>query len=125
MDATTIALIISYIIITLLVYKVIKLEIKLKTIDAEHRKMVADAGIALTDTLKVAFDNMKKINQKYERLSAIVKDVREKMQNIVVGGRPNNQLSKLDKIARFRAAVHAAKEDQSILDDMEDVENER
>lgn len=97
---------------------------RIKEMDKEHRKLVADAGMAITETMKVAFDNLKQLNQKHERLSVIVKDNKEKIQNIMVGSRPN-KTGKIDKVARFRAAVDAAKEDQKILDDMEDLENER
>lgn len=109
MDTIVIALGISYIAIGLLVYKIIRLEARIKTMDKEHRKVVADAGMALTETIKVAFDNLKQINQKHERLSAIVKDNKEKIQNIMVGRRPSGNMGKIDNITRLRAAIADAR----------------
>ena len=123
-ELITVLVVVSFITICYLLYKITKLQMRIKEMDKEHRKLVADAGMAITETMKVAFDNLKQLNQKHERLSVIVKDNKEKIQNIMVGSRPN-KTGKIDKVARFRAAVDAAKEDQKILDDMEDLENER
>lgn len=38
--------------------------------DKEHRKMIADAGMALTNTLKVAFDNLKRNNAEHNKINS-------------------------------------------------------
>ena len=92
--------------------------------DKEHRKMITDAGVALTDTLKIAFDNLKQLNKKLDKIGAITKDNKERIQNIMVGNRPNTT-SRIDRIARFRAAVdNARNNNQEHFDDMENNTNE-
>lgn len=124
MNELIIASILSFIILGYLIYKVIILQKQIVQFDKEHRKLIADAGLALTETIKVAFDNIKQINQKHERLSTIVKDNKEKIQNIMVGSRSNNRNTKIDKINRLRAAIDAAKKNQEPFNELENENNE-
>lgn len=123
MDIMILSLVVAYIALFALVYRVIWLEKRMKTLDKEHRKMVSDAGMALTETLKVAFDSLKQLNQKHEKLSSIVKDNKEKIQNIIIGNRTNNQ-SRFEKISRLRKAVSDAKTNHEAAEDTENIKDE-
>jgi len=114
----------SFIIICFLLYKTLKLQRQIEEMDKEHRRLIADAGTALTQTIKIAFDTIKNINQKHERLSVIVKDSKEKIQNIMIGKRPDGNGGKMEKIARLKAAVDIARKNQKSLDDTEEEKNE-
>jgi hypothetical protein len=118
------ALVLNFVGLVILSYKTWQANKRIQQIDQEHRKLIADAGIALTETIKIAFDNIKQINQKHERLSAIVKDNKEKIQNIMVGSRPNPKMGRIDKIARFRAAVDATRKREELIDKAEEDDNE-
>jgi hypothetical protein len=49
-----------FVICGFLLYQHVQLERRLKEQDIAHKKALAEAGNAITDTLKVAFDNLKR-----------------------------------------------------------------
>ncbi len=46
-----------------------KLKKQIKSQDISHKKALAEAGNAITDTLKIAFDNIKQHNVKLDKLN--------------------------------------------------------
>ena len=52
-----------------LIYKGVELHKKLINLDKEHKKQLAEAGNAITDTLKVAFDNLKRNNSEHNKIN--------------------------------------------------------
>lgn len=46
-----------------------KLKKQIKSQDTSHKKALAEAGNAITDTLKIAFDNIKQHNAKLDKLN--------------------------------------------------------
>lgn len=83
----------------------------------DQRRAINDGGKALTDTLRVAFDNMKQMTQKQSRMENSIKTINEKIQSIMFG----KKAKEADQFARFRAAVESAKKQSS---QMEENENE-
>lgn len=73
-----------FIIAGLFHYKIIQLEKKLNESNAKRAKDLVDAGQALTDALKKAFDNIKTLNQKHERLSRSVKEIETRVQGYMI-----------------------------------------
>jgi len=63
-------------------YQIVQLERKQKENNSKRAKELSDAGKAITETLRTAFDNIKVINQKHERLNKSVKDLKVRLQNL-------------------------------------------
>jgi ribosomal 50S subunit-associated protein YjgA (DUF615 family) len=55
--------------VSYLFYSNNKLNKLIKTQDVAHKKALAEAGNAITDTLKIAFDNIKQHNVKLDKLN--------------------------------------------------------
>ena len=55
--------------VSYLFYSSNKLNKLIKAQDVAHKKALAEAGTAITDTLKIAFDNIKQHNVKLDKLN--------------------------------------------------------
>lgn len=53
-----------------LVYRTVQLDRKIKEQDIAHKKALAEAGNAITETLRVAFDNLKKNSNEHGKLNS-------------------------------------------------------
>jgi Fic family protein len=63
-------------------YRIIQLERKIKENNSKRAKELSDAGKAITETLRSAFDNIKVLNQKHERLNKNVKELETRFQSL-------------------------------------------
>lgn len=64
-----IALFVLFVICGYLLYQHVQLERRVKEQDKAHKKALADAGSAITDTLKIAFDNLKKNSSEHNKVN--------------------------------------------------------
>lgn len=53
-----------------LVYRTVQLDRKIKEQDIAHKKALAEAGNAITDTLKIVFENLKKNSSDHGKLNS-------------------------------------------------------
>lgn len=63
-------------------YKIIQLEKNLNEANKKRAKELSDTGKAITETLRTAFDNLKILNQKHERLNKNVKELEVRFHNL-------------------------------------------
>ena len=67
--------VILFTLLGLSIYEIFRLKNQLRKQSEDQKRLLADAGNAITDTLRTAFDNLKNINQKHERLNKSVKEI--------------------------------------------------
>jgi hypothetical protein len=77
---------ILFVICGYLLYQQVKLERRLNEKNKEHKKALADAGNAMVGALKIAFDNIKKLNQSQDRMK---KEIKEHASRIKQFSSPN------------------------------------
>lgn len=65
-----IAFFVLFVVCGYLWYKHIQLGRRLKEQDIDHKKALTDAGNAITDTLRVAFDNLKRNTGEHNKIHA-------------------------------------------------------
>lgn len=53
-----------------LAYKAMQLQKQLNKLDKDHKKQLAEAGNAITDTLRVAFDNLKRNTGDHNKINS-------------------------------------------------------
>lgn len=99
----------------IILYKIYK---KINTKIIEQKRAANEAGKALTDALRVAFDNIKQLNQKQTQASNSIKTINEKIQSILFGKKAKES----EQVARFRAAIESVKKQP--LSRIEENENE-
>jgi len=81
-----------YIVIGYLIHQNIKLKRLLKKQELLGKKSLDEAGQALTNTLKIAFDNIKRLSQKTDKMSSTLKDHTEKIHSIMLGNKRKTQI---------------------------------
>jgi hypothetical protein len=87
-----------YFIVGYLIYQNIKLRRLIKRQELLGKKALDEAGQALTGTLKVAFDNIKRLMQKTDKISSTLKDHTEKIHSImIVNKRKHEILQSIEK----------------------------
>jgi hypothetical protein len=70
-----------FLLIGYLQYSIVKLKKETKENNAKRIKEFLDTGKAVTETLQAAFDNIKIVNQKHERLNKNFKELEGKFYN--------------------------------------------
>jgi NAD-dependent DNA ligase len=70
--------------LTLCIYEIVRLKNQLRKQNEDQKRSLAEAGNAITDTLRTAFENIKNVNQKYERLNKNVKEIDTRLQGLIV-----------------------------------------
>lgn len=73
--------------------------------DAKRNKEFSDAGRAITDALRTAFENIKTVNQKQERLSRNLKDLDTRLQSIMFHDKRMNR-NKIKIIEKDKTTPH-------------------
>jgi len=66
------------------IYEIFRLKNQFRKQNEDQKRSLAEAGSAITDTLRTAFDNIKNINQKHERLNRDVKEIDAKLQGLII-----------------------------------------
>lgn len=93
---------ISHVATAVVIYKIYK---KIDNKLLEQRRVSNEGGKALTDALRVAFDNIKQLNQKQTQTNNSIKTINEKIQSILFGKRAKEA----EQVARFKAVVETVK----------------
>jgi predicted PurR-regulated permease PerM len=76
--------VILFTLLGLSIYEIVKVKKQLLQQNENQKRSLAEAGNAITDTLRTAFDNIKNINQKHERLNKSVKEIDSRLQGIII-----------------------------------------
>lgn len=88
-----------------LLYQNKNLKDKINQIDYKRNKEFSDAGRAITDALRTAFENIKTVNQKQERLSKNLKDMDIRLQSIMFHDKRMNR-NKIKIIEKEKTVPH-------------------
>lgn len=90
-----------------LVYQHIHLEKKIKDQEKSQKKAIADAGNAITDTLRVAFDNIKrhgseinKLSGKHTEYQSRIHRLEQTMQQILASRGKNGTIRQREEIKK-------------------------
>jgi hypothetical protein len=82
-----------------LIYKAIDLQKQLNKLDKDHKKQLVDAGNAITDTLKVAFDNLKRNSSEHNKINSKLTEYNSRIHRLEHMNRsPKDGLTKNIKI---------------------------
>lgn len=85
-----------------LIRKTYTLEKKLNEKSTEHQKRLSDAGDAITDTLRVAFDNLKRNSNDHQKINAKLTEY-------------NSRIHRLEQ--------HIGRTEKEVADREEDIDN--
>jgi len=86
--------IIFFVAFCIIFYILFDLNNKIKHNNDTHRKAIIDAGAALTDALKIAFDHIKQINTRCENMRQQIGENRDKIHTIMSYQRKSEKKSK-------------------------------
>ncbi len=73
--------------------------------DTKRSKEFSDVGRVITDALRTAFENIKTVNQKQERLSRNLKDLETRLQSIMFHDKRLNK-NKIKIIEKNKTSSH-------------------